>query len=247
MQAIIMAAGKGSRLGDITKEKPKAFTEINNIKLIEYNIALLHYYGINDITIVTGYRHAQFEALLSSVPGIHMVYNPFYELMNVLGSFYMGQSELHEDVIYLHADTLCDPQIMDELINAEGDMVLPIDFKVCDEEAMKVLTEFGKIKQISKQIPCDIAEGEFIGIAKISKNILQSLKNASIKVLERGEYASYFEGAIQELIDTGMGRIIPLDTNGRFWGEIDFVEDLERVIHELPKKLVAIAASEWKR
>ena len=45
MQAIIMAAGKGSRLGQLTKDKPKSFVEVKGIKLLEYNIALLHEYG----------------------------------------------------------------------------------------------------------------------------------------------------------------------------------------------------------
>lgn len=55
MQAIIMAAGKGSRLGQLTKDKPKSFVEVKGIKLLEYNIALLHEYGITDIVVVTGY------------------------------------------------------------------------------------------------------------------------------------------------------------------------------------------------
>ena len=52
MQAIIMAAGKGSRLGGLTADMPKAFLEIKGIKLIEYNIALLHSCGIKDIILV---------------------------------------------------------------------------------------------------------------------------------------------------------------------------------------------------
>ena len=42
MQAIIMAAGKGSRLGDLTKGNPKSFVEINGKKLIEYNLEILN-------------------------------------------------------------------------------------------------------------------------------------------------------------------------------------------------------------
>ena len=38
MQAIIMAAGKGSRLGQLTKDKPKSFVEVKGIKLLEYNV-----------------------------------------------------------------------------------------------------------------------------------------------------------------------------------------------------------------
>ena len=87
MQAIIMAAGKGSRLGNLTQDMPKSFLEIQGIKLIEYNIALLHAYGINDIVIVTGYQCEKIEELVKDIEGIQCVYNPFYEMVNVLGSF----------------------------------------------------------------------------------------------------------------------------------------------------------------
>ena len=49
MQAIIMAAGKGSRLGKITEGKPKSFAEIKGKKLIEYNLQLLKKYGIEEM------------------------------------------------------------------------------------------------------------------------------------------------------------------------------------------------------
>lgn len=56
MQAIIMAAGKGSRLGSLTKGKPKSFVEIKGKKLIEYNLQLLQKYHVDEIIIVTGYQ-----------------------------------------------------------------------------------------------------------------------------------------------------------------------------------------------
>ena len=61
MQAIIMAAGKGSRLGNLTEGKPKSFAEIKVRKLIEYNLKLLQNYGVDDIVIGTGYRCEDFE------------------------------------------------------------------------------------------------------------------------------------------------------------------------------------------
>ena len=107
MQAIIMAAGKGIRLGALTEEIPKSFLEIKGIKLIEYNIALLHAHGIKDIFIVTGYQNERFEEMAREINGLRCIYNPFFEMVNVLGSFYMAQEYLSEDTVYLHADTLC--------------------------------------------------------------------------------------------------------------------------------------------
>lgn len=246
MQAIIMAAGKGSRLGTLTDDKPKSFLEIKGIKLIEYNVALLHAYGIHNIIIVTGYRNEQMEEFAGKIKGIKCIYNPFYEMVNVLGSFYMAQEYLVEDTIYMHADTLCAPEIFEEMITAKGDMILPVEYKKCDEEAMKVLTENGKVMEISKQIPCDAAEGEFIGIAKISKGILNDLRQASKKLMKEKEFTAYFEGAIQELLNLQKYNIRAIDTRNHFWGEVDFLEDYERVSNEISPELVEIAQKDLK-
>lgn len=245
MQAIIMAAGKGSRLGSLTEHEPKAFLEINGMKLIEYNIALLHAYGIKDIIIITGYQNERFEEFARNIEGIRCVYNPFFEMVNVLGSFYMGQEYLSEDTIYIHADTLCSPDIFKDLLDTDGDMVLPVDFKPCDEEAMKVRTQDGCVVEISKEIPCDIGEGEFIGIAKIGKEILPDLRTAVKKLMKEKQFGAYFEGAIQELIGLHRYKLEILPTKKRFWAEIDFEEDYEKARKEISKELVILSEREF--
>lgn len=245
MQAIIMAAGKGTRLGGLTEYKPKAFLEIKGIKLIEYNIALLHAYGIKDIIIVTGYQNEQFEELAQDIEGLQCVYNPFYEMVNVLGSFYMGQEYLSDDVIYMHADTLCSPDIFKDLIDKKGDIVLPVDFRSCDEEAMKVRTRDGCVTEISKEIPCDAGEGEFIGIAKISKEVLSDLRTAVKKLMAKKKFRAYFESAIQELIELDRYKMEVLPIEKRFWIEIDFEEDYEKARKEIPSGLITLAEREF--
>ena len=85
MQAIIMAAGKGSRLGSLTAGKPKSFAEIKGRKLIEYNLKLLEKFHVDEIILVTGYQTEQFEELVKDRKNIKIAYNPFYEMVYVLG------------------------------------------------------------------------------------------------------------------------------------------------------------------
>lgn len=228
MQAIIMAAGKGSRLGSLTENTPKSLLEIKGKKLLDINIAMLHKYGIWDITIVTGFEDVKFIDATKGIPGITLVYNPFYEFTNVIGSYYMGMKQLHDDFIYLHADTICDIGIFDELLRADGDIILPVDTKPCDDEAMKVRLEEGKIVEITKQMPVEVAAGEFIGIAKIRKNVIEDLNSSTIGVLRDRIFTSYFEGALQRVFDMKKYDVQMLDTKGRFWGEVDFLEDYQK-------------------
>lgn len=247
MQAIILAAGRGSRLGKLTEELPKAFLEVQGFKLIEYNIALLHSFGIHDIVIVTGYHCELFERLTKQIKGIRCVFNPFYEMTNVLGSFYVGQDLLTEDFAYLHADTLCSPEIFREMMQTDGDIVLPVDFSAYDEESMKVKTEGGRVTDINKTMPCAEAEGEFIGIAKISETVISDLKRASKELMKEKAFTSYFEAAIQRLADMRKYEIKTVSTRGMFWGEVDFLQDYQKVIREIPIGFVELTKRELKR
>lgn len=242
MQAIIMAAGKGSRLGNITAGNPKAFAEIKGRKLIEYNLQILKKYGIHDIIIVTGYCCEAFEELTKNMDGIHLIFNPFYEMVNVLGSFYMGMEALKDDFIYLHADTLCEPMIFEKLvyIGLDADAILPVDYGSCDEEAMKVKTRNGNIVQITKQMPTREAEGEFIGMASFRKELIPSLKAKTKELLKEKKFNEYFESAIQKLISEKDYRIKAVPTEGAFWTEIDFEEDYKKAVSCIPESLTKI-------
>ncbi len=235
MQAIIMAAGKGSRLGELTEGSPKSFLEIRGKKLIAYNLELLQKLGVDKTIIVTGYKTECFEELLAGRKDIQIIFNPFYELANVIASFYFGMEYLHDDFIYLHADTLCDPAVFRRMLSSSADVVLPVDYKRCDEEAMKVRSGAdGNIAAISKGIPPDAAEGEFIGIALFRKQVIPALKKQVIAVLKEKRFSEYFESAIQKLIDGNACRIQALPTEGAFWAEIDFREDYEKACERIP-------------
>lgn len=240
MQAIIMAAGKGSRLGSLTEGKPKSFAEIKGKKLIDYNLRLLEKYGVDEIIIVTGYQCEAFEELLHDRGNVKFVYNPFYEMVNVLGSFYMGMNMLDDDFIYLHADTICEPKIFERLVRLEADIVLPVDYKICDDEAMKVRSENGRVVQITKKMPNELAEGEFIGIAAFKKQMIPALKAKTKQLMKEKAFAEYFESAIQRLIDEERFDIRTVPTEGAFWAEVDFIEDYEKAAAEIPESLTGI-------
>ena len=240
MQAIIMAAGRGSRLGKLTENNPKSFIEINREKLIDINVKILKKHGVNEIIIVTGYMNEMFEKHFHGIDGIRLIYNPFYEKMNVLGSFYMGQEALSDNFVYLHADTICDISIFERVLSLDADVVLPVDFKECDDEAMKVKITNGKLVSITKEMPKETSDGEFIGIAKFSKNVLGGLKKEVKEILKEKKYMSYFESALQRIIEKNEYDIKIVPTNGEYWCEIDFEEDLEKAVKNFPESLVSL-------
>lgn len=237
MQAILMAAGKGSRLGELAANKPKSFVEINGKSLIDINLHMLKAHGIDDICIVTGCHADMFEEKYGDDSLIHLVYNPFYSFTNVIGSFYMGMERLQDDFIYMHADTLCDPGILEQLIASKADIVLPVDTKPCDEEAMKIRTVNGKIQSISKKINSSDCVGEFLGVAKIRSAVLPALRTHTKQLLQEETFSEYFEAALERTILNGGYKTELVNTEGRFWAEIDFIEDYDRAAKSIPETL----------
>lgn len=161
-------------------------------------------------------------------------------MVNVLGSFYMGMDMLDDDFIYLHADTICEPQIFEKLIEMKSDIVLPVDYKPCDDEAMKIKSKDGKIVQITKQMPAEQADGEFIGMASFKRKVIPALKEKTKQLMKEQQFTAYFESAVQRLIEEENFDIQAVSTNGAFWAEIDFMEDYEKAVKEIPQSLAAI-------
>jgi choline kinase len=228
MQAIIMAAGKGSRIDKITNGLPKSFLPIGDTTLIDYNVNALFKLGADEIIIVTGYRWDAFEERFGNDARIIQVFNPFFSCANVLSSFWVGQSLLRDDFIYLHADTICDIALLRKIVETSPGILLPIDFKKCDEEAMKVKVVRGKVVEINKTMSPEYAAGEFIGIAKFPQKTISDLCANTVRILKNGRLDAYFEEAVQRTINQNIHEINCISTENHFWAEIDFVEDYKR-------------------
>lgn len=229
MQAVILAAGMGSRLNHINAGKPKSFLTINQETLIERAIRTFTQHGISDIHLVTGFRHDLMVDKLQKRVTYH--HNPLYFCTNVLASFSIALSSINDDFIFLHADTIFEDEILNQLISASGEIVLPIDYKVVQEEEMKVRVDSSlKVLEISKDISPEDADGEFIGLAKLSKSSLVFLQKAvNDELVGKKLLQSYFEGAIQNLIYKGI-EISTIDVSKNKWVEIDFPEDYETAV-----------------
>ena len=91
MDALIMAAGRGSRLGSHTDDRPKSLIDLGGISPLELQIDLLAARGVERIVLVTGYRRADVEAAAIRRAGgrlaVEAVWNPFWPVTNVVAIF----------------------------------------------------------------------------------------------------------------------------------------------------------------
>jgi len=106
MNAIILAAGLGSRLRPLTLEIPKSQIEVGGRPMIERQIEFLRESGIYDITVVTGYLHHKFDYLKDKY-GVKLVHNERFADYNNIYSMYLvrdllGDSFVVDADVYLH-------------------------------------------------------------------------------------------------------------------------------------------------
>ena len=118
MKAIILAAGKGSRLGDITSETPKALTSLWQEPLFERQLRLLNEVGIDDIAVVTGYLNHAFDKY-----PVKKYLNPEFDNSNMVHSLLCAQEflfpddEAYESTIILYGDIAYNLQLLKQIIN----------------------------------------------------------------------------------------------------------------------------------
>ena len=106
MKAIILAAGRGSRMGEATETGPKCLTKLHGTPLLDMQIEALNAAGLSEIAIVTGYMADKLTGR-----GLHTFHNPYWETTNMLASLTFASAWLrNEECIVSYSDiftTIC--------------------------------------------------------------------------------------------------------------------------------------------
>ena len=244
MRAIILAAGSGLRLGQHTKDIPKALLDLNGKSILERQISLLREHGVNEIFVVTGYQREK-----HVLKDIEYVFNPRYSETEQLASMMVARTKIFDDVLVIFGDIVFDSQILQQILASNDDIAIAIDLnweKSYDERpdnpkslADKVLINQEKILRISANVTSlDMKNqqiGEFLGIIKLSRKgskimvekyeELESSHNGKFHDADSLEKAKLVD-ILQELIDSKI-EIYSISITGK-WCEIDTPKDLER-------------------
>ena len=88
MKILILAAGKGTRLGNLTKNKPKCLVSYKKTPIIDYTLSIVNELKISDVAIVNGYKKNVLEKYLSN-KGYVFFTNEEYDITNMVSSFFL--------------------------------------------------------------------------------------------------------------------------------------------------------------
>jgi len=219
MEAVILAAGMGTRLGSLI---PKPLTSLINEKnILDYQIQhLMQQPQINNIFLVIGYKK---EIIMEKFPAMLFVYNNAYARTNTAKSLLAALNKIEDDVIWMNGDVFFEPEILGLLVGSKGSACL-VDRKKCGAEEIKYrLNGDGFIHELSKSV--ENAQGEALGINVIRKPDLKRFREELVTVEEN----DYFEKALENLTVSKKLKLAAIDVGPHFCREIDFEEDLVEV------------------
>ena len=127
-KAIILSAGKGSRLLPLTAERPKCLIDLNGRSLLEWQLDVLRGAGIAEIVVVTGFAEETVAEVVARYAGVRTLFNPFYHVADNLGSVWMARAELDRDTLLLNGDTLVSPALLGRVLEARtGPIAVTVD------------------------------------------------------------------------------------------------------------------------
>ncbi len=228
VQAVILAAGMGTRLG---RPWPKPLTPLADGRTImQQQMDNLRTAFGDDLRVLTvvGFK---LELILEAFPDVAYVYNEAYDQTNTNRSLLKALRIAPEGgVLWMNGDVVFDPRLLDRvkpLMDSDTSFICVNTAAVGDEEVKYTVDAQGHVALLSKKV--ENALGESVGINFISARH----RPAFIRGLQACEDGDYFERGLEITIERDGTEILPVDISDLFAVEVDFEEDLRRANEHL--------------
>lgn len=224
--AVILAAGRGSRLGALGKATPKGLIRIAGGTLIERSIGYLLDLGVGRITVVTGHCSDRYDKLFRHNELVELVPNPDYATTGSFASLLVGLAHTNSSVplLILDSDIIFQKISLQAILSAEGDSILTSGKTESGDEVW-VVSDAYVLKEISKYPKKEGKEvSEFVGITRINPGLCRELLSFSDSFAQPNQME--YEEVLDYLCKTH--NIMVRNKQNLLWAEIDTVEQLER-------------------
>lgn len=236
MQALILAAGMGKRLGKYTKDATKCMVEVNGKTLIEHSLEALFASGVQKVVIVIGYKGDRLVSFLEEkYPERKFTYieNPIYDKTNNIYSLWLARKELaSEDTLLLESDLIFDPGIITELLDSpDPNLAVVSKFESWMDGTVTILGKKEEILSVVDKAHFKWGDIEdyykTVNIYKFSKEFSEKhyLPFMEAYLASRGEN-EYYEQVLKVLAFLEGTDLKGFRVKGRRWYEIDDPHDL---------------------
>ena len=239
MRAIILAAGSGTRLQPITDEIPKCLVELGGISILKRQINVLRTAGIDDITVVAGYRADQID-----FPEVKKIINPDYATTNMVATLFCAEKTMTggSDLLITYGDIVYEMKVLDKLLQCPESVCITFDRNwkaywqmrmanvLDDAETLKLDSENRILELGKKPKSVQEIEGQYMGLIKVNalliENFIDAYRSMDQTCLYDGKVFSemYMTSFLQYLIDSNW-HVQGVPVHGG-WLEIDSVQDI---------------------
>lgn len=243
MRAIILAAGRGSRLQQASdRPLPKCLLTFGGRSLLERHLRLLEAAGVEEIALALGFRHDLIEAELARIGSrshVEIVLNPRYELGSML-TVHAAAAPLTRggDVLLMDADVLYDERIMAALTGGRAPVnrvLIDRDFEA-GEEPVKVCVVAGVPIELRKKLDPGLQYdtiGESVGFFRFDERASRRLAAIAEDYVASSRAHLPHEEAVRDLLRERSQSFEVCDVTGAPWIEIDFPADVARAENEV--------------
>lgn len=224
IQAVILAAGRGSRLADAINNGPKCLAEVGGRPLIDHQLALLAEAGVQRVLIVTGYRAEEVRAAVGKRAAF--IHNDTWETTNSLYSLGLCRDWVTGALVVMNCDVLPHADALRRVLAHEGNAFAYDSSSGTDEEHTKVeLEDDGSLLAMSKELPGYRSQGENVGLLYFDKRAARLLFREVEALLRSGHEHMWVTAVVQ--VVANYIRLRAVDIADLPWVEIDFPQDLD--------------------
>ncbi len=233
ISALILAAGRGSRMGELTDQRPKCMLKLEGTPLLKWQVRALSCSGIRDITVITGYCR---EIIEKSDTGLKTRFYPSWNKTNMVGTLFHARDLILGQCIVSYSDIVYHKNIVETLCRSQHPLTIVVDLDwrslweqrfndpLEDAESLS-MDPTGKLLRIGeKEQDISQIEGQYIGLLKFTPESIRWIED----LIEADSYLIAtldMTSLLSLLIEHGFP-IATVTTHGQ-WCEIDSKSDYE--------------------
>lgn len=233
MRAIILAAGRGSRMQNLTDERPKCLVELRGKSLLDWQLQALRAAGIDDIAVVTGYKRE-----LLAGRGLVEFHNPRWAETNMVSSLSYAKNWLQtETCIVSYSDIFYTQVAVQSLLACLAPLAVTYDPNwlelwtqrfgdpLLDAETFRLTSKHTLAEIGNKPKSVNDIQGQYMGLLRFTPDGWKEVVRIRAQLTAKQRDKMHMTGTLQKVIEAGRIAIAALPFTGK-WGEVDSAEDL---------------------
>ncbi|RZN36084.1 MAG: phosphocholine cytidylyltransferase family protein [Methanosarcinales archaeon] len=227
--ALLLAAGKGSRLYPLTHNTPKCLTMVNEASILERLVINLNNQGFKRLVIVTGYQEKCIRAFLGTRAGsmtIDYIFSPRYATTNNIYSLWMAREIINEPFLLVESDLVFDVSLLDDM--RYPDRIAVARMQPWMNGSTVTVNQSQHVKEFQNGVSRTFGEIRYktVNIYSFSLASWHSITERLDRYISAGRVNNYYETVLAEMVADGSLYLKTVSFDGKPWYEIDTVEDL---------------------